>query len=84
MYALSNLQHILRRPASCRQLPLLSHRHPPKLGDLFRPSLTNRVPCSFAGVAGQNGTRCLIVHITRAMRWRNVTFVRNIETLPLG
>jgi hypothetical protein len=47
MYALSSPQYIWRRPASCFQLPLCSRRHRPKLGNLFRPSLTNRVPCSF-------------------------------------
>ena len=74
MYALSSLQHILRRPASCHQLPLLSHRHLPKLGDVFRPSLTNRVPCSFDGVVGQNGTRCLIVshHASDALARGNI------------
>jgi hypothetical protein len=61
MYALSSLQHILRRPAFCLQLPLLSHRHSPKLVGLFRPSLPNRAPCSFDGVVGQNGACCLIV-----------------------
>jgi hypothetical protein len=49
MYALKSLRHILRRPASCHQSLQFSHCHPPKLGGLFRPSLTNRVLCAFVG-----------------------------------
>ena len=74
MYALSSLQHILRRPASCHQLPLLSHRHPPKLGDLYRPPLTNRVHVVSMASWDKMGRVVSMCHITRAMLWRNVTF----------
>jgi hypothetical protein len=61
MYALSILQHISRRLVFCPQLPPLSHHHSSKLGDLFRPSFTDRIPCSFEGVVGHDGTPCLKV-----------------------
>ena len=68
------------------QLPLLSHRHPPKLVDLFRPSLTNRVPCSFDGVLGQNGTRCLNVshHASDALAKHNIPRADQRRHLRLG
>jgi hypothetical protein len=85
MYALSSLQHILRRPASCaincRCCPIAIPRSWSTCSGHRSPIASHVGSMAPWDTMGRIVSLC---HITRVMLWRNITFLRNIETLPAG